>query len=382
MFSVVRSHIIIRKEALEFCFGVLHTSAVKRLSKKEKLRQLRTQLRREEQATARTFAVSTENRAGKSFLNPRVESYPALGGETSIPLPERMNLENDRSETLQALKRIQRTIVKTAYNKVVLDLSKLKSITFETAVLLVAEIDRAFPYRGGKEIAGNHPTDQEVCTTLSEIGYFEYFQTAAPEFKPSKRIYLKLQSGFTTDGPIVGALIKIFEKRMRFSEESSKLLYRAIVECLDNVAQHAYRKKTKLPYIRGKWWMVGYCDYDTDTVGFCLLDQGVGIAKTIREVWRIRLKGIIQGLSDAEIVREAVRSGSSRFQNVRRGNGLKSLLKFVENAPDGCLKIQSLRGNNCFYRSENIADDALPVLEGTLISWVLKPESLASLSSR
>lgn len=162
---------------------------MKRLSAKAKLRQLRLQKKRERKARKRK--LKKRGRIQRPKVNRRVRLPDTLSGSKTLTLPGILDLFENRKETLEAVSELQRILIKSSYKNVTIDMSKITKIAPEAMLYLLAEIERCSNYMHGKNVVGNYPSDPDVCTMLSESGYFEYFRAAPPKFTPSKRVYLK-----------------------------------------------------------------------------------------------------------------------------------------------------------------------------------------------
>lgn len=319
-------------------------------------------------------------------INKRFKPAKYKGPIRQIECPKILNMENCRDQTISFINEIRKSFLTEENSGIRLNFDLVEEISPEAALLLLAEIERCFRYNYQKKIYGSRPPAHQVKELLSEIGFFEYFSTPTPQYeKTKKRTYTKVKSGNKTQGELVSKLIDNFESIGPFSPSLKRFLYGALVECMDNVNQHAYQKELSkgLPTLQGMWWMMGYCDENFSEISFIFYDQGSGIPATLKNKWEKAIGGFFK--EDNEYITEAIREGSSRLKNVRRGNGLPKLARLMDMSPLGQLFVHSNKAYNLFQavegKAEDVSHDASEHLQGTLVSLkiIRQPDDTLSL---
>jgi hypothetical protein len=284
-----------------------------------------------------------------------------------LSTPERLDFATDATATRGFFFNLSEYIRRSKTRTLNIDHSTLRHMSPSAALVLIAEMFRLNKrYPDCKKIC-KMPLDLEICNLLGSVGYFEYFPAiswAAPQIQT--RFYLSHRSGTFVDSEQAARLTKHFSDSGNLTSGEIQTLYAAIVECMQNVSDHAYDREDHYKY----WWLLGYRDSQTHEISFCFYDQGVGIPETIRV--RLRDK-LLFPPTDAELIAKAVIEGKySRTKKKTRGNGLPALRQFVTTARKASLEIDS-KGAKCVFlpiiEGSDNKDGLKPELRGTLISW-------------
>ena len=292
---------------------------------------------------------------------------PFVGKSHDLVLPEKLNLITDYEVSVAFFAEVRRVLSDKRIRSVNLDHRQQKEIAPEAALLLIAELFRSHERDPKKSKKCTCPTDPVVCWVLHEVGYFNYFPGLKYQVATQRRGYLRHHHGRRTNGKTVKALIEHFEKRVTFEPLGRQTLYNALIESMNNVAEHAYVRRRGNRFDYGEWWLLGYFDDDAHEISFSFYDQGLGIPKTIRARLRHQLR------SGAALIREAVEHGISRTKLNTRGRGLPSLKKFVDAAVEGTLVISSLESQCVFHKGKTPLEQTWNIaLPGTLITWNIR----------
>jgi hypothetical protein len=169
-------------------------------------------------------------------------------------------------------------------------------------------------------------------------------------------------------------LLDRFCEEVPLDQDDRKRLHVALLECMDNVYQHAYAADSLVPHLYKEWWMAGYTDHEENLVSFIFFDQGAGIASTIKKRKHKRILTTLSGWTDSHWIDRAIRKPESRFSSKRRGHGLEKLKKFLERTEmTGELIVMANTGQVILAAGKMPALDTLGVaIEGTLVVWSLK----------
>lgn len=210
---------------------------------------------------------------------------------------------------------------------------------------------------------------------LTEIGFFKALSIKEPllpkAYAPVS--FVQIERSNRIDAELVDRLLDCFTHVFAFEPEDRKRLHVALVECMDNVYQHAYAEPGKKPYLLNEWWLVGFADEASSTISFTFYDQGAGIPTTIRRKQRRRIADRLLHWNDAKWLERAVQKGVSRINSKRRGYGLTKLNEFVRQLRvSGSLTVVSNIGAVIFSSTSSVKLHSLPVgLKGTLVTWQL-----------
>lgn len=349
-----------------------------RKSRQRYHQELDSHVRREKRRLSRLGVRYNENRPAEDYVkNTNFQVILPRRGREILSLPKHLNFGDAAEVTIDTLNQISRKAIFGDASELIIDKKQLESISPDAAVALTAEIKRCLNYCGSRRIRSNYPVNQKVASLLTDIGYFRYLNVASPSIDKSTaaRTYIKVKSGHQSDGRVAGGLIQTFERAIRFDDLAKKRLYGALIECMDNVRQHAYRNDSKEPDLLGEWWMAGFSDNGTGQVAFIFYDQGVGIPTTLRDKIGVNIRSRL-GWTEAQMLEFAVKEGLTRTGSDRRGTGLPSLREFIDElSPSGFLRVLSNRGDYMYCKNHRHKRTELDVsLRGSIIVWTIEPD--------
>ena len=282
----------------------------------------------------------------------------------TILIPEHLNLITDYETACSFFVELRKALNDRKLHQVCLDHRNQKSITPEAALLLIAELFRSHKKKPQLEKKCYGPADPTVCWILQEVGYFKYFPELNYRVKPQPRRCLQHLNDNATRGSKVKKLIEHFEQRVTFTPDGRRALYDALIEGMNNVAEHAYPHRHYNRKSYSEWWLVGYFDDSINEISFSFFDQGIGIPQTIRS----RLGDSFR--KGTALIRDAVEHGRSSTKLDTRGKGLPSLKRFVDASIAGTLVINSHESQCVFQRGQAPVEQTWGIrLPGTLISW-------------
>src|SRR5690606_804745 len=95
---------------------------------------------------------------------------------------------------------------------------------------------------GRTHVTGTYPRKAEVSEVLNEIGFFDSLDVRGPKLPDSfqRRTYVKVERQNRTVASVADDLLNCFLEEVVFTAEEQKSLHVALLECMDNVRQHAY----------------------------------------------------------------------------------------------------------------------------------------------
>ena len=312
--------------------------------------------------------------------NPKFQVKGKSRGSKVIQFPELLTLESREQVdgVIELLKTIRESALKGHFKKVTLDHTNVKVMSPEVALMLVAEIQRCEMYCGTRTvITGTHPKEHAVTELLSEIGFYEALSIKDPKlpkaYKP--RTYVQVERRNKTLPRAVDSLLECFSKVFAFDDADRKRLHVALIECMDNVFEHAYDATSNHPHLYKEWWLVGYADHLESSIGFAFYDQGAGIPATIRKKKPNRVLRKLLDWSDGQWIDRALRRPISRHLSKRRGHGLEKLKKFLDlSGVQGSLRVLANEGDVEYSTEGGNAqiNEVKGGLHGSLIVWTLR----------
>lgn len=289
----------------------------------------------------------------------------------TIVFPAQFDLVQNPVEGVRFFDELRDAILNKPSRRININHETIQQVSPASGIVLIAELFRAHAYAPRCIKKGNLPRNPEVAELFEKIGYWKYFGVQYRGKTQSNRQFMIHKTGNKTIPTLVMEMILHFREAVRFTTSEEKSLYVALIECLDNVMNHAYpyRKVYRPPCLRHQWWVLAYRDSLTHEVCVCFYDQGVGIPQTIRR--RADAQLLLIEDSDGDLVIKAVVEGHySRHLRTTRGTGLPSLKYFIDEAKSGELVIVTDSVMCTFPHSGQPLSLVLPKpFPGTLIQW-------------
>ena len=362
--------------------------------KKHRIRQIRLQRIRENRRLSRKDVSYDTVKDVSADIVPsdQIESAPIINKKYNIchptyyntiriDFPESLDLSENIERTVVTLENIKHEILYGKNKKIILEQENIEKISPDAAIILAAEINRCIEYSSSKKkIIGDYPDNPSVAGMLKYMGFYRFLNIPAPNVNLPKdsRIFFNVISGHDSDMRIVDRLVKLFERAVEIPIIPRKRLCAALIECMDNVNNHAYIKNTKDPVFVGQWWMAGFCDPSTGQVTFTFYDQGVGIPTTLKEKLSVKIRGYLSW-SESDMLDHAITKGITRHSSNRHGNGLPSLKGFIDElAPGGFLRVLSGKGDFTYCKNNKpIKKDLDVFIDGSLIMWSIQSDKEA-----
>lgn len=247
----------------------------------------------------------------------------------------------------------------------------------EAAVTIVAEIQRCTEFANARTtITGTYPASHDVASLLCDVGFFKALQIKAPMLPKAfkKRSYVQIERHNSTIAEVADHLLDCFSEVFNFEGDDRRRLHIALVECMDNVFEHAYLEDSAKPHLIKEWWLAGYADRVDGTISFSFYDQGAGIPTTIRARQRDRVRKFLTTWTDSDWIQRAVSKGVSRHKSRRRGHGLETLQEFIHRIDvEGSLVVIANHGLVMFPSTgSSSVSNLTKALHGTLVSWQLR----------
>ncbi|MEA1942187.1 MAG: hypothetical protein U9P68_08085 [Pseudomonadota bacterium] len=303
-----------------------------------------------------------------------------------LVVPEVLSFRSNYKETAQFLRDLGYSS-KNARNRLVVDFTKIRSVSPGALLALAAQLQRWTILRSFKPRALDlEQWDPEITRLLSEMGFFKLLRVSnapeAPESGGTDRQFLSFRSRCETMGIEARGLR---EEMGEIADRSidGQPLFVAITEAMTNTTQHAYPKSNWYrDELRYRWWMTGAIDRSNERLSIIFYDLGVGIPETLTKTHPIELirdffQKLNVGNNDAGMIFAAMRMGRSGTELPHRGKGLPQIRRLVDIHTPGTLRIISGKGELQYERQGGETDDQGTyirksndvALEGTLVQW-------------
>lgn len=309
-----------------------------------------------------------------------------------IAVPEELDLANNRHHTLE-IARACRTNCFVHRKPTLLDFRNTKKISSAAILFLVAEIDRCRRFAGVKMLSGTFPKDKTLNIQMRDSGFYDALGVKCnvddkPKVFPME--YIKVKSGNQADGRMARELRKALlgPQEDLFDKEKRNSFFRGLSEAMTNVSQHAYPSDLiggPIKFVDKGWWMLGHINKKTKQLKIMIVDQGVGIPRTLpRKYKEVMVEffakvGVIAP-TDGSIIRAAMEVGRSRTLQTNRGKGLNDLKEIIDKCQAGSLRILSKKGEYKYRimkgKVEEIATSSEESLNGTFVEWSIPLQAI------
>jgi hypothetical protein len=316
------------------------------------------------------------------LLKPVADAPPE--GWLRLLAPPKLTFRSANEATLKFLRRIYVEVVDHD-RPCTIDMSRVKSMSFGSALALVAEIDRAQELRPGRIVRGLLPKDFAVRKILHQVGFVAATVSSPSAAPTGPGQLLKMRTGTAEDVRDLEWLDEflrgIFPIEL-MSDFVRGRLKGAVKEALLNVVEHAY--DPAIPRddqcLSNRWWMCGRAD-KVHGCYFVVYDLGVGIPVTVPRSTADAVREAYGDLDaqsrrfDHELIKAAVTHGHSRTEKQGRGRGLPEMRRLVDRVGEGMLWITSGSGHYMYGRGDQEIDRGFSMnrrLHGTLVVWRFK----------
>lgn len=361
---------------------------MRRVTGKKKLRLIRLARERERHRLRRQMDTDTRRTRLLALVNQYQHQLPAdAPRRRRIPLivPKILSLKDNYDETLKLIVDIRKYTLE-GYHPVDLFFNEVQHLEPAALTVLTAEIHRCRNLRrvnGKPAVSGYYPSDPEIYRQLQEIGFFRLLEIKdqLPPNHAADGSRTRIVLPFLTDAVVtaersawfIDQLAALIQDAVPMDDRSKRYLQGAVVEAMKNAGEHAYKLRPEFQALGHRWWLTAAFDLEKREVAILLFDQGVGIPATLEP----DLLDKMESLSKAEglapraslMIEIATRPGESSTGQSGRGQGFKTMRKFIDFCDDGDLIVYSNTGNYLYARNGTARDDRSLSLGGTLIQW-------------
>ena len=314
-----------------------------------------------------------------------------------VNVPEVLDLEENRAATLEVA-RACRTNCFVHKQQTLLDFRGTKSISSSAILYLVAEIDRCRKLSGVRMLDGTYPKDTRLKRQMRDAGFYDALgvrceMSERPKVFPLE--YIKVRSGTLADGRLARELrvALLGPHAEQIEREKSKSFFRAMTEAMTNVVHHAYPadwNNGPVRLIDKGWWMLGHINRLSKNLKIMIVDQGIGIPRSLPRKHAEVLRSLFTKLGlaqedDGNMIHAAMELGRSRLEQSHRGKGLNDLKQIINICNAGTLRILSKKGEYRYrIRGGKVEERALThdeSLNGTLVEWIIPLNAILPLLS-
>lgn len=259
------------------------------------------------------------------------------------------------------------------------DFTTLTQVSPGAALILAAEHDRIIRGRGYKPTTVDlDKWNPEVYAIFRDLGFFELLgvnekqllSMSTPKVSSATEVVIMpMKSGSNVKVGEAGQAIVDLFLRVGGAEQLRVQLLGAVVDAIENVRDHAYRKGPEtaatLNRIPNLWWVSGGANIKTRKLTLSIYDQGLTIPRTLPYNWapdilrQVFLRLFNRNWSgderedDGRAIDAAIQLSTTATGKDNRGKGLSKIRSAVSMCDGGKLRVISRHGDYIF---ENGAD--------------------------
>jgi len=308
--------------------------------------------------------------------------------QVPIMLPQRLCLRTARDQVVAAIDQLEATVL-AHRQRVILYFDGVVYLEPAAALLLVAAIFRCrnlVVMRGQLSVSGTYPKDLEIARQLDELGFFRLLGVRSPVVgavtAPRNRpLFLHFRSMSRIYGQVAAEFCELVTMgAFKLSQVAKGRMVAALKEAMGNAHEHAYSAPTGLPVMKKRWWLAGHLDPHAKEMMIMILDQGVGISRTLDLTALDILKSYVKMSfrpTDGELISAATELHRTSTKEQGRGRGFRDMKRFIDSCDDGELRVLSLRGSYSYTKAGHFVEDFDIPIGGTLVEWRVRHSSIA-----
>lgn len=354
-----------------------------RLTRLAKVRE-RQRIARKNRKVRKSDRLLAVAEVQKAFALHHSVPRPLQHARIPIMVPEVFSLRDNHQETVQTVKTL-RDIVLLGREPVQLYFDKLKLLEPAAALLLVAEIFRCRQlrkWRGGHTVLGNYPVDRDIFFKLRELGFFRLLSIdgheAVVDTRPAmpRPNYLRFQTMSSVHPELAATFCDLVSQgAFAMSILARNRMTAALKEAMGNAHEHAYKLTGEYDVMKKRWWLAGHLDPEKREMMVMILDQGVGIPRTLEPTTFEQIKALLQraaGPTDGNMIAAATELHRTSTGQGGRGRGFQDMKSFINSCDDGELRVLSNGGSYVYTKDKQSIVDYDASIGGTLVEWRVK----------
>lgn len=289
----------------------------------------------------------------------------------TIPSPKNFSFIENPDESMEFLKN-SKHYIEDLKKDIRQDFKNIDNVTPDAILYMMSYIED-MKYRNVEfSITGTIPIKTDSKKLFLESGFLEHLKSKTDNLDNIETDLLKIRVGTKTEVQIAKDVVSYVRKWLDISRLDTKPIYKILIECMTNTKNHAFRKsKNEKEKENYKWYLMAY--HNDREVHFVFLDNGYGIATTIRKNWKDIFSG--KSFNDNKLVLSALEGQILRSQTgeAKRGKGLPYIYK---NSKEEHIKELIIITNKAFINCKNDKSKQIGnKFNGTLISWKIRKEN-------
>ncbi|WP_417327034.1 hypothetical protein [Halarcobacter sp.] len=291
----------------------------------------------------------------------------------TIKSPENFSIIDNTNEVMDFFND-SKHVIEDLKKNINQDFKKISAVTPDAILYMMSYIDDMKNREVSFSINGNFPNDKQCRKLFQESGFLLHLKSELEYLDKIETDILTIRVGTKTEPKVAQDVVKYVRKWLSIDRLETKPIYKILIECMTNTKNHAFKDIKEDEHNNEndnfKWYLMAY--HNNGEVHFVFLDNGHGIARTIRRNWKDIFTG--KKYNDSKLVLSALEGDILRSQTgeAKRGKGLPYI---YTNAKEEHIKELIIITNKGYINCKN---DKTKLLEekflGTLISWKIRKE--------
>lgn len=288
-----------------------------------------------------------------------------ISGVYKATAPEIFSLLINTKETVDYFKKIDKKIYVDKNNIIFIDLHKVKTITNDAIMYLLAKIKKLQHVNlTNNRFLGNSPKNIKAKNVLKESGFYDFVNSLTNTV--SRRNKVSIISGDKCEPSVLKRICDFIISNSTYTRDDTYFIYEMLSEMMSNTDEHAYIDNGD---DLNKWYI--YIEKNEEYFDFTFLDTGVGIPNSINKRFYEKLTK-----NDSALIKSALDGEYRSSTKLKtRGRGLQYIKECVINNQIESLYVISNKGIVEMKKNEIITNDIVKsTLKGTLYYWKIKRE--------
>ena len=321
-----------------------------------------------------------------------VKSKVCHRGRVTIFLPSLLNFSTEHDVTIANVMAIRELVGKASSNDFPLtlksvNLDRLTHISTSAALVLTAELAKWEDNSTFNLKPRTANWNSDILRQLFELGFFKQFKNP-----PDRKIGAIRAGGGKRIVEYIRGELREHDKPRILGEQLETIigaeieewgfLHQGITEAVINVTHHAYPDEEDREECDKIWFLTGSYDEESKALKIAFYDQGVTIPGSLPasefgeqfKKWSEKLLGSgLSGLSDAAMMKAAMKYARTRTNELDRGKGLKDMQEYIKEIGNGYIAVISRKGIFRLDVRDGVESTSTHrlsnALKGTLIVW-------------
>lgn len=243
--------------------------------------------------------------------------------EITVLAPENFSIINNPDELSDFFDGIKYYIKNHEKSKIKIyfDLSKIKEVTIDAIMYLLAMIKNLQTVGLTKHrFSGNLPKDKNALEKFKESGFLDFVSSQVKSVNANAN-KITIRTGQSNDSKVLKEICDFVIEKSNCTKKDTKFLYPLMAEMMYNTYEHAYSNKS---YTIKNWYI--YVECEKNLIKTTFLDTGLGIPNTLRKRFGETLFGKLESKLLASALNGEFRS---KTKLAYRNNGLPTIKDYA-----------------------------------------------------